>query len=195
MPPSSEEALPIMAPHRKLTVEQYHRMGDVGILHTDDRVELIEGELIEMPPSGNFHAGLANLLNEWLTPWTVGRATTCIQNPIRLGPYSEPKPDFMLLRFRSDRYKHFIPTAGDVFLLIEIADATVRYDREVKGGLYARHEIEEYWLINIPDQHVEVHSQPDAAGGCYRDVRTALGGFVSPRRFPDVALDIRQILS
>ena len=189
------EADPIMAPHWKLTVEDYHRMAEAGIFHEDDRVELIEGELIQMTPIGPWHSGLANTLVEMLAYRTWGRAIASVQNPIHLGPGSEPQPDFVLLRYRLDRYKSRLPTSEDVLLLVEIADSTLNYDRRIKIPLYARHNILEYWIINQPDRQIEVYTMPEPALGHYADCRTITEGQLSPALFPDASVDVAELLS
>ncbi|ADE14516.1 protein of unknown function DUF820 [Nitrosococcus halophilus Nc 4] len=185
----------IMAPHRKLTVAEYHRMGEAGILREDDRVELIEGELIDMAPIGHLHASLTSTLNEYLTPRLIGRAIAWIQNPIQLAPYSEPQPDFALLRYQPHRYRHILPAATDVLLVVEIADTTVHYDREIKGPLYARHGIPEYWLINLPGQFIEVYFEPEPENACYQTVQAVTEGQLAPQCFPEVILNVREFLS
>jgi len=185
---------PVMAPHWKLSVEDYHRMAEVGILHEDDRVELIEGELIQMTPIGPWHSSLANTLIELLAYRTVGRAIASVQNPIHLGPGSEPQPDFALLRHRQDRYKSRLPTAADVLLLVEIADTTLQSDRETKAPLYARHNIPEYWIINLPQRQIEIHQAPDSAQGRYGDWRVMTEGLLAPVCFPDARLDVAELL-
>jgi Uma2 family endonuclease len=189
------ELPPVMAPHRKFTVEDYHRLGEVGILHEDDRVELIEGELIDMTPIGHFHADAVSLLVRRLGYRTEGRAIPWPQNPVHLGPRSEPQPDFALLHYRPRGYRDALPTAADVLLLVEIADSSVHYDREVKIPLYARHGIPEYWIVNIPEKRIEVHLDPDPENGRYRDVRTVAEGLLTPACFPDLALDVWELLS
>lgn len=189
------ETGPVMAPHRKLSVEEYHRMGEVGILREDDRVELIDGELIEMTPIGPFHAGLGGMLVELLGYRTAGRAIAWGQNPIHLSARSEPQPDFALLRHRQDRYKRSLPTAKDVLLLVEISDKTLRYDRETKISLYARHGIPEYWIANIPQRRIEVYWHPDPEQGCYRELRALTEGLLAPACFPDVALDVAELFA
>lgn len=184
----------VRAPHWKLGVEAYHRLGEIGILGEDDRVELIEGELIAMAPIGHFHASLGSVLIETLAYGTRGRATPWLQNPILLGPRSEPQPDFALLRFRKDRYREALPTAADVLLLVEIADSTVRYDRQVKTPIYARHGIPEYWIVNIPEKKIEVHLDPEPEAGLYRNLRTCSEGLLAPACFPDVAIDVSAFL-
>lgn len=184
---------PVMAPHRKLTVSEYHLMGRVGILHEDDRIELIEGEIINMSPIEPLHSGTANILIELLGYPTRGRAIATVQNSIYIAPRSEPQPDFALLRFRADRYKSRLPEVADVLLLVEIADSSARYDREVKLPLYARHGISEYWIINIPEQQIEVYSDPDTDRAQYRQTSIVTQGTLAPASFPDVALDVRAL--
>lgn len=183
----------VMAPHWKLGVEAYHRLVEIGILGEDDRVELIEGELIAMSPIGYFHADMGSLLIRRLGYRTEERAIPWAQNPIHLGFRSEPQPDFCLLRFRSGGYRDALPTAADVLLLVEIADSSVRYDREVKIPLYARHGIPEYWIVNIPEKKVEVHLDPDTESGVYRTLRTCSEGLLAPACFPDVEVDVSEL--
>jgi Uma2 family endonuclease len=186
-------AVPLKIPHR-FTVEEYHRLGETGILHEDDRVELIEGELIDMSPIGFVHANLASVFIRRLGYPTNGRAIPWVQNPILLGPRSEPQPDFALLRYRPNGYDKGLPAAADVLLLVEIADTSLRYDREVKIPLYARHGIPEYWIVNIAKQQVEVHLDPDPEQSRYRDTRVVAEGLLAPACFPDLSLDVRELL-
>lgn len=125
------------------SVDEYHKMGEAGIWGEDDRVELIEGELIDMPPIGSLHAGKVMRLVSFLTTALSNRAIVSPQNPVRLGEHSEPQPDLTVLRFRDDFYESAHPQPGDVHLLVEVADTTVRYDREVQIPLYARYGIPE----------------------------------------------------
>ena len=175
--------LPVMAPHWKLSTGVYHQMIAAGILQEDARIELIEGELIDMAPIGYLHVSTVNLINESLTQLVRGRAIVSTQNPIWLGPHSEPQPDFTLLRPRPDRYRTGLPRAEDVLLVIEIADASLRYDRDIKGPLYALADIPEYWIVNIPERTIEVHRQPDRHSGRYGDVSIASAGSVAVGRW------------
>jgi Uma2 family endonuclease len=184
----------VRAPHRKLSVDDYHRMAETGIFGPEERVELIEGEIIDMAPIGYVHADLNSLLIRRLGYPTEGRAIPWVQNPIHLAPHSEPQPDFVLLRHRTEGYRGGLPSAADVLLLVEIADTTLRYDRKVKIPLYARHGIPEYWIVNAAKKQVEVHLDPDPASGCYRTTRTLTEGKLTPACFPDLALDIGELL-
>lgn len=99
------------------------------------------------------------------------------------------------MRYRPDYYKHALPAPGDVLLLVEIADSSLNYDREIKRPLYARHGIPEFWLINITAGLIEIHREPDAPRGSYRKVMTASEGLLAPASFPEVTLDVRELLS
>src|SRR5579862_9904434 len=134
---------------RPLTVAEYHRMGEVGILTEDDRVELIEGELIAMSPIGSEHSGTVNALTHTLVLAVEDRAVVAVQNPVQLDDLSEPRPDFALLKPRDDYYRRSTPRPDDVLLLIEVADSSLAYDRNVKRSLYAWHGIPEFWIVNI----------------------------------------------
>lgn len=182
---------PVAAPHYKLTVDDYYRMGEAGIFGPEDRVELIEGEVIEMSPIGSFHAGLGTRLSEWLMPTLMGRATAWVQYPIRLSRHSAPQPDFALLRYRSDHYMKALRTAADVLLVVEVADTGVRTDREIKAPLCAKHAIPEYWLVDIPSRCVEVYAQP--GDGVYRQVQKLAAGRLAPIAFPEAALDVAEL--
>jgi Uma2 family endonuclease len=145
---------------RWFTVDEYYRMAQAGILTEDDRVELIEGEVIEMSPIGSRHAACVNRLNTLLNRLVGQQAIVSVQNPIYIDEFSEPQPDIALLRLREDFYVGSHPTASDVLLVIEVADTSVEYDRKKKLPLYARAGIPEVWLANLPEDRFEIHTQP-----------------------------------
>ena len=122
---------PTIAYHH-LTVDDYHKLGEAGILHEDDRVELVEGMLIDIAPIGTGHAGQVNRLVDRLAPAVSGRAIVAPQNPLRLDEFSEPQPNVLLLRYRDDFYATTHPRPSDVLLLIEVADTSRAYDRDTK---------------------------------------------------------------
>lgn len=153
--------------HWLFTVDDYHRMGETGILREDDRVELIEGEIVAMPPIGSPHGGRVNRLTRIMTDAVADRAVVSPQNPVVLGVRSEPEPDIALLRPRPDFYTDSLPEAADVLLLIEVADSTLHDDLHVKVPLYARHGIPEVWVVDIAHRKVLRFSQPE--GGAYRE--------------------------
>lgn len=158
----------------KLTVEQYHRMGEAGILHEDDRVELIDGELIRMAPIGSLHAGLVSRLSRLLIERTAGRAVVSPQNPVILSDVTEPQPDLSVLRWRGDDYMGAIPMAVDALLVIEVADSNLRYDRDVKLRFYAESGVPEVWIVDARGRQLLVHREP--AGRGYRSLQTLAGG-------------------
>jgi Uma2 family endonuclease len=142
------------------TVAEYNRMDETGILTEDDRVELIEGEIIEMSPLGRRHAACVGRLTNLFSRLLAESAIVWIQNPIVLDDYSEPQPDVALLRRRDDFYEQSLPTPDDVLLVIEVADTTLEYDRQIKVPLYARSGIAEVWIVNLMDERVEIYTQP-----------------------------------
>ncbi|MBI3330055.1 MAG: Uma2 family endonuclease, partial [Nitrospinae bacterium] len=159
----------------RFTAKDYHRMAEAGILDEDDRVELLEGEIIEMAPIGPGHAGGVNRLLNTLLPLQLERkAIVSVQNPIRLGEYSEPQPDMALLKPRPDFYTQGHPDPQDVFLVVEVMESSADYDREVKVPLYARFGISETWLLDREQGLIEVYREPGPEG--YREVHTIRRG-------------------
>ncbi|MBD2104475.1 Uma2 family endonuclease [Leptolyngbya sp. FACHB-261] len=178
---------------RKFTVEQYHHMAEAGILTENDHVELIKGEILEMSPIGRKHAACVARLTDLFTRRLPGVALVWPQNPIQLNDSSEPQPDVSLLQPRPDFYEAGHPQASDVFLLIEVADSTVELDRAVKLPLYAESGIPETWLVNIPEQCIEVHREPTATG--YQNIQTLQRGqTLSIQAFPDVEILVDEVL-
>ncbi len=157
---------------RLFTVDEFHRMAEAGILGEDDRVELIEGELIEMTPIGSRHAACVNRLVKHLSgpePYLLS-----VQNPVSLDPRTELQPDIALLKPRPDYYASAHPGPGDVILVIEVADPSAATDREVKLPLYAKTGVPEVWLVDLPAGVVEVYRDPGEAA--YRSARTVRAG-------------------
>lgn len=179
---------------RLWTVEEYYAMAEAGILNEDDRLELIEGDIVAMSPIGVRHMASVNRLNDRLGRRFRGKAIVSVQNAIRLSDQSEPIPDIVLLRYRDDFYAHQMPTADDVLLLIEVADSTVRYDRRVKQSLYARAGIPEYWLMNLVDNAIEVHRRPE--NGIYTEVFTRYRGeMIAAVAFPDTEFQVQDLIN
>ena len=156
--------LPHTLPRHKLSLKAYHQMAQAGILAEDSRVELIQGELLDMAPIGSRHAWMVSVLNKVLIDAVADGAIVYTQNPIALPPDSEPQPDLALLRLKPDGYAEALPGAADVLLLIEVADTTVEYDRTIKLQLYALHEIAEVWLFDLRRGVVEVNLEPTPKG-------------------------------
>jgi Uma2 family endonuclease len=158
-------ALPPPHPHR-VTTQEFFRMGKAGVLDPEARIELIEGEMIDMPPIAPPHAGRTTRLTLLLIEAIGRRAVVSTQNPILLGDLSAPQPDIAILKPRDDFYSSEHPQAEDVLLVIEVADSSVRYDRKRKLPLYARYGIPEVWLIDIPARAIWVHRAPE--NGAYQ---------------------------
>ena len=178
---------------RLLTIEDYHRLVDDGLLAADAHVELIDGEIVDMSPIGRRHAVRVAYISRVFTLRLGDVAFVWSQNPIHLGIRSEPEPDVALLRPRSDFYEGKDPEADDVLLVIEVADSSVEYDRRRKAPLYARHGIPEYWLVNLVDRHVAVYRDPAPNG--YASVHVARSGDkLRPLAFPAFELAVDEIL-
>lgn len=149
-------------------------MAETGIFTEDDRVELIDGEIIEMAPIGSAHAArvrrLGRLFHESFEP---SEAIVSVQNPVRLGQHSEPEPDLALLKPREDDYAAAHPEAGDLLLVVEVADTSLEDDRDRKIPLYARHQVPVVWLVDLRNERVEIYDQP--SGGEYRRIQRPAG--------------------
>lgn len=175
------------------TVSEYERMGETGMFPPDARVELIEGEIIEMSPIGSPHAACVTLLNRILSRQVGENAIVGIQNPIRLNDFSEPQPDVAILKFRQDYYREGHPGPDDVLLVIEVSDTTVQYDRHTKMPLYARAGISEALLFNLPEDHLEYFSRPEM--GVYQQNRILnRGERFESTNVAGLTLDIAMIL-
>ena len=178
---------------RRFTVAEYYAMADAGILSENDRVELLDGDIIVMPPIGDWHAGGVKLFANTMPLALQGRAMIAVQDPVRLDEHSEPQPDVMLLQWRDDFYRNGHPAPGDVLLLIEVADTSVGYDRNAKLPVYARAGIPEVWIVNRPARRIESYSDP--SGSAYSTVRHfSPGETVAPQAFPDITLAVDQII-
>jgi len=185
------QTIPVV--RRRFTSEDYHRMAQAGILGEDDRVELIEGEIVEMAPIGSRHQGGVNRLTALFFRVMADRAIVSVQGPIRLGEYGEPQPDVVLLRPRPDYYAGAHPTPEDVLLLVEVSDSSGDYDRQVKAPLYARHGILEYWLVGLEAGVVEVYRQPAPEG--YQQVsQVARGQRLTLQAFPSLKVRVEDVL-
>ena len=165
----SATAMEHKPPERRIiTVEDYHRMAEAGLLNEDSRVELIEGEIIEMAPIGISHNCAVDRLNERLVQAVTGHANVRVQGSFRLSNITEPQPDLILLRRREDFYAHKFAAAEDTLLVIEVSDTTLRYDRNVKVPLYAKYGIPEVWIVDL--ENSRLHFFRSLAEGAYADV-------------------------
>ena len=184
-----DDAGVVLARH-KLDVDGYYRMADAGILGEDDRVELIDGELIDMVPIGMDHAATVNGLNHVLVMACNGRAIVSVQNPVRIDRFNEPQPDFAVFRLRADNYRtggH--PGPSDVLLLVDVADSSLRFDKNVKLPLYARAGIAETWIVDLGRRALDAYREP--AGDAYGSMRTyGPGDRVSLALMPEIGLSL-----
>lgn len=178
---------------RYFNVDEYYLMVEAGVLKPDDRVELIEGEVIKMSPIGSPHAACVSRLNRLLQTLPELDAIVAVQNPVRLNQLSEPVPDLALLQPRKDFYAERHPVPADVLLIIEVGDTTALADRAVKLPLYARSGIREVWLVNLPQQLIEVFSEP-ADGGYQTTDRYQSGETVVANTIAGVSLAVNEIL-
>lgn len=195
---STAVAIPIELPvvpgprRHPITVGEYFRMGETGVLDPQARVELIEGEIIDMPPIGAPHASKTNRLIDLLTAAVRGRAIVSAQNPVILGDLSAPEPDLALLRYRDDYYAQAHPRPQDILLIIEVADSSLGHDRNNKLPLYARFQVPEVWIVDIPGRHLDIHRDPE--GGRYtQQFRVRDLSRVEIGVLPGRALDLRAL--
>lgn len=183
----------VQAPKRKLTADEYQRMGEAGIIGEDERVELLDGELYAMPPIGDDHVGSTISLTYFLSLRVGERALVSVQNPIRLSDYSEPEPDVALLRPRDDFYRKGRIQPQDILLLIEVARSSLDFDRASKLPRYAAAGIIEVWIANLVARRIEVYREPHGDYYAYTQI-LGPGESVSPMALPDVVLEVDEIL-
>lgn len=182
----------IRLPYHLWTVEEFHQMAIAGLLDEADRVELIEGEMIDIAPIGSKHAFIVNRISQIFSARVGAQCLISTQNPVRLGERSEPQPDVALLR--SGNYMDALPTAADVLLIVEVSDSTLEYDRDVKIGLYARHGIPEVWLLDVNAREITVYREP--AEGQYRLIRKPTAAeAISPTALPSVQLRLMELMA
>jgi Uma2 family endonuclease len=175
----------------RFTVEQYYQMAESGILGPDERVELIEGEIVEVAAIGPTHAWLVANLTRTLTQRTDDNIRVDVQNPIHLGPRTEPQPDITLSRRHPGRIAH--PTPEDILFLIEVADTTLDYDRNTKLPLYAAAGIAESWLFDVSAWTLERHTEP--RDGVYQQVaRIGRGQSLASTTRPEITLAVDDLL-
>jgi Uma2 family endonuclease len=177
----------------QFTVKQYHKMNAAGIFTEDDRVELVKGEIIKMSPIGTRHTACVKRLVDFITRLLQQAIIISVQDPILLNDLSEPQPDIALLKRRADFYETGHPQPQDILLLIEVADSSIDYDRDVKIPLYAESGILEVWLVDINQQVITVYRQPTPTG--YKDIKTLTRNEkLSIQVFPEFTLNVNDIL-
>jgi Uma2 family endonuclease len=175
-------------------VEQYYRLAEVGVLKPDDRVELIEGEIIRISPIGSPHAACVRALDLQFHNLFARKYVVSVQSPVRLDDFSEPEPDLALLQPRKDLYAERHPQPQDVLLIVEVADSTLLTDRNVKIPLYARFGIRESWLVNLTKKLIEIHY--DVEDGRYRNqLKFEKGETLISPTVPDLTLKVDDIIA
>ncbi|MBD1212455.1 Uma2 family endonuclease [Dolichospermum circinale] len=186
-----------LATAKRFTITEYHRLADLDFFTEDDRVELIKGEIIKMAAKGKAHSTYNRRLIRELTTLLGNLATLQAQDPIYIAPNSEPEPDIAILRNRTDDYFLNHPTPSDIFLIIEVADSSLKYDQEVKLPLYAEAGISDYWIFNLMAYYLECYSDP------YQDLQGKFGyrhkSIILPNEsvklpsFPELILDLTKV--
>ena len=183
--------LPTGARRRRFDTEEYHRMVEARVLSEDDRVELVEGEIVEMTPIGARHVNCVNRLTRVLSRYAGDNYLVSVQNPLRLDEDTEPQPDLALLRESDDPGE--LPAAGDVALVVEVAETSLRYDRETKLPLYAKVGIPEVWIFDLNGETVEVYSAP-GPGGHTRIEKYGRGQEFHSESLPELTLEVGNVL-
>jgi Uma2 family endonuclease len=179
---------------RLFTVEEYHRMGEAGIIHEDDRVELIDGEIIQMSPIGHHHFVSVTRATTFFIQAFGNRAVVSPQNPVRLSDWTEPQPDLVVFKPRADFYAKKKCTPEDVLFVVEVADTTLSYDRNIKVPRFAKAGIPEVWIEDLG--HALLHVYRNPVGEAYQTVLVFRpGDSVSPLAFPETKFDVAQLLS
>jgi Uma2 family endonuclease len=185
-------AVPLAA-HYRFTRKDYHRMAKTGILHEDSRVELVDGEVVEMSPIGRHHNAGVDRLAALFFERLRGRAIVRTQGSIVLAEYNEPQPDVVLLRPRDDFYAGVDATPEAVLLIVEVADTSEMYDRRTKAPLYARFGIPELWIADLNRGVINVYRDPGPAG--YGTTQIARRGeSISPLAFSDLQIAVDDVL-
>ena len=178
---------------RLFTVQEYHLMSEAGVFANHERVELIEGEIIQMAAIGTRHASCVKRLNRRFSVIPEEIAILGVQDPIQLTERTEPQPDVVLLQPRADYYETAHPIPSEVLLLVEVSDSTVNFDRDVKVPNYARSGIQEVWLWDLEANCLEVYREPTANG--YTSIQKfERGEIVSPLAFPNFQVSVNLIL-
>jgi Uma2 family endonuclease len=178
----------------RFTVDDFQRMGEIGIFGPEPRVELIDGEIYPMNPIGPAHSSRVMRLNATFGRDLGDRVIVSVQNPLQFRPRRQPQPDITLLKPRGDYYSLSHPTAADVLLIIEVADTTLAYDRGAKAQIYAQAGLADYWIVDITHAQLLVFRQP--TDGVYRSVETLIAGdAIQPLAFPDLSLAVSEILA
>ena len=178
----------------RITTDRYQKMVATGVLTKYDRIELIEGEMLNMAPIGPKHATVADRLARLFMLAVHDAAIVSCGRPVNLGDFSDPQPDVMLLKPRLDDYSNAHPSAADVLLLIEVSDSTLTFDQSTKLSLYARYGVSEYWVVDVEGKRIVVYREP-AAKGYVRKLEFSAPNVISSQAFPDVEVAVREIFA
>ena len=178
---------------KQFTVDEYHAMAQAGIIGADDRVELIEGEIILMAPIGSRHQAVVDRLTRLFINRVGERAIVRVQGPVRLARITEPQPDLQLLAPRNDFYAAAHPSQQEALLVVEVADTSLRFDRGEKALIYARRGVRELWIVDLQGERILVRRQPGAAG-YGESLEVTGGGSLAPQAFPDVVVNADELL-
>lgn len=179
-------------PQRRWSVDEYHRMIAAGILTSRDRVELLDGQIIEMVPQEPPHASTTSSFGNDFVVLFAGKAWVRQQLPITIAPNSEPEPDIAVVRIDSNRYRDRHPIPEDIYLLIEVADSTLSYDRDRKAKIYAKANIPEYWVIDVKQQQVLIFR--NAKGDTYQFSQVlGVKDAIAPAAFPEVVIELSHL--
>ena len=180
---------------RRFSVKEFIKMAEAGILYEDDRLELLDGEIIQMAAIGSYHAGCVLGLNKFFSRIVGEDALVNVQNPFKIDDDTLFEPDLVILRPRTDLYMTSYPTPSDALLIIEVSDSTINYDANVKIPRYASGGAPEVWQVNLQHNLIDSHSDPDTASGRYRNVRRFLRGqTITPTLLPNATLNVSDIL-
>jgi Uma2 family endonuclease len=186
--------MPVAVTRRRFTADDYQRMGQAGILRREDRVELIDGEIVTMTPIGPRHCDSVDRANRAFVMKAGDSAIVRVQGSVRLDFYTEPEPDLVLLRPRPDFYSSAHPGPADILLIVEIAETSIDYDRDVKSRVYAQSGVQEYWLADLNENVLTAYSVPE--GGTYRNTRPyARGQSLAPQLLPECVVSTEDLLS
>ncbi len=178
---------------KRFTVEDYYRMAEAGILTESDRVELIEGEIVEMSPIGDRHMNAVNRATMIFARGVGDKAVVSIQNPAHMDRHNEPQPDVVLIRPREGFYGTGTPDPEDVLLLIEVSDSTLRFDLKVKLPIYARTGIREVWIVDLNNDAIHIHREPKNATYSWMETR-GRAEMISAQAFPDFQINVGDLI-
>jgi len=178
---------------RLLTVQEYHRMAEMGILEADERVELLAGQIVKMAAKGTAHSAAVTRTDKLLNNRLGQRILVRLQDPVRLNDYSEPEPDIAVVIPDPLYYEDHHPTPSEIYLIIEVVDTTLRTDLGIKATIYAQSGIADYWVLDVNNRQLHVFREPNQDG--YQSI-VVLGddGSISPLQFPDISFMVRDML-